>query len=109
MSVLAPGLLVAAPNLGDPNFSRSVVLLAAHGNEGALGWVINGRELMTISDLLVRAEIADGRLPVPGIVRVGGPVLQEQVWLVYRTDQRFSGIPEQLEVGSGITASSSRK
>jgi putative transcriptional regulator len=86
-----------------------VVLLAAHGNEGALGWVINGRELMTISDLLVRAEIADGRLPVPGIVRVGGPVLQEQVWLVYRTDQRFSGIPEQLEVGSGITASSSRK
>src|SRR6185436_11923030 len=31
MSSLAPGLLVAAPPLADPNFDRSVVLLAAHG------------------------------------------------------------------------------
>ena len=29
MSVLAPGLLVASPPPGDPNFDRSVVLLAA--------------------------------------------------------------------------------
>src|SRR5688572_32766398 len=87
---LAPGFLVAAPPLGDPNFDRSVVLLAAHGPDGAFGWVINGRELMTFGELLVRAEIAEIPPEVPGSVRVGGPVSPEQVWVVYRSDERFA-------------------
>jgi putative transcriptional regulator len=109
MSVLAPGLLVAAPPLGDPNFDRSVVLLAAHGPDGAFGWIINGRELMTLPELLVRAEISDSLIEAPGAVRVGGPVSPEQVWLVYRTDDRLPDVEGQFEVGQGITASASRK
>jgi putative transcriptional regulator len=109
MSSLAPGLLVAAPPLGDPNFDRSVVLLAAHGPEGAFGWVINGRDVMTIDELLVRAEITDVPIDVRGAVRVGGPVAQEQVWLVYRTEDKIVDFEEQFDVGSGITASPSRK
>lgn len=42
---LAPGLLLAAPQMGDPNFDRTVVLLARHDDDGALGWVLNGRAL----------------------------------------------------------------
>jgi putative transcriptional regulator len=34
-------LLVASPSLDDPNFLRSVVLLLAHSDEGALGIVLN--------------------------------------------------------------------
>jgi len=109
MSSLAPGLLVAAPPLGDPNFDRSVVLLAAHGPEGAFGWVINGREVMTLEDLLTRAELGVVGEAPNGPVRIGGPVSQEQVWLVYRTVDRLEGFPEQFDVGSGVTASSSRK
>lgn len=109
MSILAPGLLVAAPPLGDPNFDRSVVLLAAHGPEGAFGWVINGRELMTVPELLMRAEITESSADVPGSVRVGGPVSPEQVWLIYRTAERFDGIEGQFDVGSEITACASRK
>jgi len=52
MSKLAPGLLLAAPPLADPNFDKSVVLLASHGDEGAFGWVLNGRPLMSLSELL---------------------------------------------------------
>ena len=37
MSALKGRLLVATPNLGDPNFERTVVLLLEHGDEGALG------------------------------------------------------------------------
>ena len=33
--------LIAIPQLGDPNFLRSVVLLLEHGAEGALGLVVN--------------------------------------------------------------------
>jgi putative transcriptional regulator len=109
MSPLAPGLLVAAPPLGDPNFDRSVVLLAAHGPDGAFGWIINGRELMTLPELLLRAEITTDRIRTPGSVRHGGPVSPEQVWLVYRTEERLADLEGQFEVGVGITASASRK
>jgi len=108
MSSLAPGLLVAAPPLGDPNFDRSVVLLAAHGPEGAFGWIINGRELMTVSELLIRAELVESAVETAGAVRVGGPVSPEQVWLVYRSDERLPELEGQFEVGVGITASASR-
>lgn len=109
MSDLAPGLLVAAPPLVDPNFDRSVVLLAEHGPEGAFGWVINGREVMTLSELIVRAQVADHELDLQGSVRIGGPVAPEQVWLIYRSEERFDDIEGQFDVGQGICACASRK
>ncbi len=36
-------LLVAAPTLHDPNFLRTVILVAEHGQDGALGVVLNRR------------------------------------------------------------------
>ena len=109
MSVLAPGFLVAAPPLGDPNFDRSVVLVAAHGPEGAFGWIINGREVMTLSELLVQAGVTKEPPSLEGSVRVGGPVSPEQVWLVYREQHRFRDIEEQFEVGPGVIACASRR
>ncbi len=109
MSALAPGFLVAAPPLGDPNFDRSVVLMAAHGEEGAFGWVINGREVMTLSELLVRADVATKPPALSGSVRVGGPVSPEQVWLVYREQHRFDDIEDQFEIGPGVLACASRR
>jgi putative transcriptional regulator len=109
MSVLAPGLLVAAPPLGDPNFDRSVVLLAAHGSDGAFGWVINGRELMSLPELLLRTQVVTEPLNVTRSVRVGGPVSPEQVWLLYRSEERFLEVEGQFDVGPGITATASRR
>lgn len=34
-------LLVATPVLGDPNFERTVILILEHGDEGAIGVVLN--------------------------------------------------------------------
>lgn len=109
MSELAPGFLVAAPPLGDPNFDRSVVLLAAHGDDGAFGWILNGREVMSLADLIVRADVSTTPPPLAGSVRVGGPVSTEQVWLVYRSEERFDGIEGQFDVGPGVVACASRK
>jgi len=110
---LAPGILIAAPPLGDPNFERSVVLLASHDEDGAFGWVLNGAELMKMSELLVRTGVlADGAMGVdktcPGVVRRGGPVLEGQVWLVYPEEQRPSEIENQFRVSPGIFASASK-
>ncbi len=109
MSVLAPGLLVASPPPGDPHFDRSVVLLAAHGPEGAFGWIINGKELMTLPELLVRSQVTETPPELACSVRVGGPVSPEQVWLLYRTEERFPDLDGQFEVGASITATASRK
>lgn len=112
MSSLAPGLLVAAPPLTDPNFSRSVVLLAAHGEDGAFGWVINGRRLMSLSELVTHTDVkCEPPLHAPGSVHLGGPVGQGQVWLLYRTEERPNDISDehQFDLGIGVTASTSQK
>lgn len=45
-------LLVAAPSLIDPNFSRTVVLIAEHGADGALGVVLNRPSETPIGDVV---------------------------------------------------------
>lgn len=64
-------LLVATPSLGDPNFEYAVVLLLEHGDEGAVGVVLNRPTGTELSDPLpgwsrLAAE--------PPVVFVGGPV-----------------------------------
>jgi putative transcriptional regulator len=41
MESLQGYLLIALPSLGDPNFFHSVVLIAQHNSEGALGVILN--------------------------------------------------------------------
>ena len=62
---LAPGMLLAAPSLHDPNFERSVVLLGRSGGDGALGWVINGRELMSVRELFTSSELVPKGVTMP--------------------------------------------
>ena len=50
---LAPGFLIAVPQLQDPNFRQTVVLLLERNDDGALGIVINQE-----SDLLTSASFA---------------------------------------------------
>lgn len=45
-------LLLATPPLADPNFDRTVVLMLEHGDEGALGLVLNRPTAEDIDELL---------------------------------------------------------
>jgi putative transcriptional regulator len=71
-------LLVAAPRLLDPNFARSVVLILAHGDQGAVGLVLN-RPTMTMvgAPLPAWEELASE----PAVVFVGGPVSEGSICL----------------------------
>jgi len=100
---------VAAPPLEDPNFDRSVVLLASHGKNGAFGWVINGERVMSLSELATHAGLECATNRNSSSVYVGGPVGREQVWLLYRTEERLQAVPDQFDVGFGITASPSQR
>lgn len=70
--VAAPGrLLVANPLLPDPNFDRTVVLLLAAGDDGALGLVLNRPSQTRVGTPLPRWEpLATD----PAVLFLGGPV-----------------------------------
>lgn len=76
--------LVATPQLRDPNFRQTVVLLCEHGDEGALGVVVNRPTAMSISEALPQVPIIEG---ASHVLYAGGPVQTNHVMLLYRVDQ----------------------
>jgi putative transcriptional regulator len=76
-------LLVAAPVLSDPNFHRTVVFLAEHGEEGAMGIVLNRPTETSVGDAVPElSSIAGQEEPV----YVGGPVSTSSVLAVAELD-----------------------
>ncbi|HEY8583596.1 MAG TPA: YqgE/AlgH family protein [Capillimicrobium sp.] len=72
-------LLIAGPMLDDPNFRRTVVLVCAHSDEGALGLVLNRPSPLEVDDTVpeLSEAIGDG-----GRLWVGGPVQPTSVVLL---------------------------
>src|SRR5437762_14152188 len=69
---LAGSLLVAHPNMLDPNFRRTVLFISAHDpNERALGVIISRPLDRQVAELLTQVPPAS-LAEVPG--RLGGPV-----------------------------------
>jgi len=63
-------LLLAAPTLRDPNFARTVVLIGAHSEDGAMGVVLNRPSAVTVAEAVPQLGEA---------VDVGGPVHQSSI------------------------------
>jgi putative transcriptional regulator len=77
---LNPSLLLSMPQMQDPNFTRTVILLCEYGPEGAFGLVINRPTDLPASEM-VRLEppiARDNRLPL----FMGGPVQPERGWIL---------------------------
>jgi len=72
MDSLSGSLLIATPDLVDPNFHRTVVLLLLHSEEGAMGIVLNRPTATTVS--AVWDEISDAECECQHPVNWGGPV-----------------------------------
>jgi putative transcriptional regulator len=68
---LAGQLLLAAPNLADPNFARTVVLIGVHSSEGAMGLVLNRPSELTVGEAVPELEGAVAREEP---LYLGGPV-----------------------------------
>jgi hypothetical protein len=73
---LSGKLLVATPLIGDPHFERSVVLLLAHGLDGAFGVIVNRP---TETDVDEVAPAWREHVAAPAVVFLGGPVGEEVV------------------------------
>lgn len=104
MSELAPGFLIAVPQLQDPNFRLSVVLLFEQSEEGALGVVVNQDSPLLLKDLCEDHEIPYSGDPQKK-VRTGGPVQPEQGLVIYGTEHQD---PEGRSLFDGLNVSASK-
>jgi putative transcriptional regulator len=82
-------LLVASRDLGDSNFSQTVILLVRYGEEqGAVGLVINKRTDVPIQKLFQDLKEAKGRTDP---VYIGGPVELTTVMALLKTSSKPEG------------------
>jgi putative transcriptional regulator len=73
---LAGQFLIASPAILDPNFHRTVVLITAHTEEGAVGLIVNRRSEATVQEAVPQLD----ELAEPDArIFVGGPVNAEGV------------------------------
>jgi putative transcriptional regulator len=79
---IAPGLLLAMPQLDDPNFERAVVLMIEHNEEGSFGLIVNRPSDLRIPDVLESMSIEWGGDP-EAVVWSGGPVMPHTGWVLH--------------------------
>lgn len=85
-------LLIAQPFLADNTFSRSVIFLCEHSDEGALGFLLNQPTNVNINDVL--PEFPAPELPI----NHGGPVQLDTLHIIHRSPGVLGG----TEVKNGI-------
>ncbi|MEQ8277081.1 MAG: YqgE/AlgH family protein [Deltaproteobacteria bacterium] len=109
-SDLAPGFLVAAPSLLDPNFAQTVVLLVDHRAEGSLGFIVNRPADITFDSVAEELGLGNESQPAPDMpVLVGGPVAPHTGWIVFDPSQSTVPHDDTIEVSSHLRVSASRE
>ncbi len=98
-------LLIASPLMGDPRFDRSVVFMCSHGDDQAMGLVVNQpMEGLRLPDLLEQLDISGGADAPDAPVFNGGPVSRDRGFVLHTLDVHLG--PATLEVSDslGLTA-----
>lgn len=104
--------LIAMPGMEDPRFSRSVVYLCAHSEDGAMGIIVNKPAGDTrFPDLLVQLDVIDSeeaiRLPSAAermqVLR-GGPVETKRGFVLHTADFFLESATLPIDDGICLTA-----
>ena len=104
-------LLLAMPVMSDPRFSRSVIYMCAHSEDGAMGLVINQRAShISFPDLLSKLNIVPSTAEgisddVRGMsIHVGGPVETGRGFVLHSSDYFVNDATLPIENGVSLTA-----
>jgi putative transcriptional regulator len=104
LRVEAGTLLAAFPDMRDPNFMHSVVLICQHSDQGAYGMITNRATKFVVKDLLPEhALLGKSRFPV----FLGGPVDHTTLQFVHRVPELIPGgvsIDGKLWLGGELDA-----
>jgi len=103
---LARQLLIAMPDMLDPNFARSVTLLCQHTEEGAIGITVNRQSEFSLGEILEQLDIPCEDENIRGqIVLEGGPVHVDRGFVLHTPKEGFES---SIEVTPGIMVTTSR-
>ncbi len=97
--------LVAMPGMGDPRFEKSVILVCAHSDEGAMGIIVNkpvGE--VTFAGLLEHLNIPRAPEGRDIAVHFGGPVERGRGFVLHSRDYRGGAATMRIQGGFGMTA-----
>jgi putative transcriptional regulator len=97
-----PALLVSMPQLQDPNFARSVVLLCDFDPGGAFGLVLNRPTEMPAITMVKLDPVVSGSNSLP--LCIGGPVEPERGWILLAEPPEE---PEYRTICDGVYLSTS--
>ncbi len=94
MSSLKGKLLVASPQLADPNFRHTVVLIIEHNDEGAFGLVLNRTSNKSVKQVWERVtdEPCESEQPLHVGGPVGGPLIAVHQDEVFSDLQLLPGV-----------------
>jgi putative transcriptional regulator len=90
----SPVLLVAMPQVLDPFFHRSVVLLIQHDEEGSLGFIVNRPTDIKVREILQGMEVT-WKGESEAVAYFGGPVRPQLGSVLF-------GAPELPEAGAAV-------
>ena len=88
--------LIANPVLPDPNFSRTVVLLCNHDEQGSFGLVINRPAPISAKEVFEGMGVSGSPT---GKLFIGGPVSPSQVFYLCRSKMP---LPELDAISGGV-------
>lgn len=102
---LAPGMLVATPQLDGGPFERAVIVLVHHKNqEGTIGYVVNKPlevEFGTIMENVDQQLVSQMDRDLKGrTVMFGGPVQMQQLWVLFQQhrDETFEDFTDPDDI-----------
>ena len=102
---LAGQLLIASPDMGDPRFERTVILLVEHNQRGAFGIVVNRpvgeRPLANVLD-----SFGEKSTGIEGKARIfwGGPVQPQAGFILHTAEYRRA---ETVDIDGRVAMTSS--
>jgi putative transcriptional regulator len=82
---LTDHFLIAMPAMDDPYFSKSLIYIAEHNDQGALGLIVNRPLDMTLATLFEKIEIPIESMELANLpVFFGGPVQTDRGFVLHR-------------------------
>lgn len=97
---LAGQLLIAMPGMRDERFSKTVIYMCAHTEEGAMGLVLNQvLDSLTFTELMTQLEIGEDKVAEEVPVHFGGPVEAGRGFVLHTSDYRQDAT---LDVDEGV-------
>jgi putative transcriptional regulator len=104
---LAGRVLIASPDIGDPRFSRTVILIVRHDRDGALGITLN-RPFAEVPLAKLLESIGEKDLTASGKVTLfaGGPVQPEAGFVIHTAEYSRPGT---AAIGGAVSITSTKE